>query len=89
MKIRRAIGKLSGLLAIVISLAILQPPPASAFEPVFDIRAKNGTAVIGDPFQKLAGVMDPENSVRVGVELRSGLWIGYSSQHGLAIVFDY
>ncbi len=89
MKIRRTIGKLLGLLAIAFCLAILQPPLASAFEPVLDIRAKDGTAVIGDPFQKLAGAMDPENSVRIGVELRSGLWAGYDSRHGLAMVLDF
>jgi hypothetical protein len=89
MKIRRTIVKLSGLLALAISLSTLQPPPASAFEPVFEIRAKNGTAVVGAPFQRLAGVMDPDNSVRIGLELRSGLWIGYSSQHGLATVYEY
>jgi hypothetical protein len=83
------IGKFSVVATIIMMLVSSQPRPASAFEPVYEIRAKNGTDVIGDRFQKVAGALDPENFVRIGVELGSDLWIGYDSEHGLAMVLDF
>ena len=54
-------GKLSAITAILIFLTALQPLSASALEPVFKIRAKDGHTIVGAPFQMLSGVMDPEN----------------------------
>jgi hypothetical protein len=83
------IGKLSAITAMFIILTVLQPLSASALEPVFQIRAKNGHTIVGDPLQRLSGVLDPENSVRIGVELGPGLWAGYDSTHGLAMVLEF
>jgi hypothetical protein len=83
------IGKLSAVAIAVMMLVSWQPKTASAFEPVYEIRAKNGTDLVGGPLQRLVAVLDPHNSVRVGVEMRPDLWIGYSSRHGLAMVFDF
>lgn len=89
MNAEHIIGKLSVLVTIIVVLVVFYPRPASAVEPVFEIRAKNGTAVAGYPAQRLVGALDPDNSVRIGVELGSGLWIGYTSRHGLAMVFEF
>ena len=82
-------GKLSAITAMLIFLTVLQPLSASAFEPVFEMRAKDGHTIVGAPFQMLSGVMDPENTVRIGVELMPGLRAGYDSEHGLAMVFEF
>lgn len=78
-----AIGKLYALTTMLMCLTVLQPLSVSALEPVFEIRAKDGHTVVGVPLQKLSGVLNPENSVRIGAELRPGLMIGFASEHGL------
>jgi hypothetical protein len=83
------IGKLSAITAMLIFLTVLQPLSASALEPVFEIRAKDGHTIVGAPFQRLSSVLDAENTVRIGVELRPGLRAGYDSEHGLAMVFEF
>jgi hypothetical protein len=81
--------KLSAITALLIFLTVLQPLSASALEPVFEMKAKDGHTIVGAPFQRLSGVLDPENTVRIGVELMPGLWAGYGSEHGLAMVFEF
>jgi hypothetical protein len=82
-------GKLSTITALLIFLTVLQPLSASALEPVFEMRAKDGHTIVGSPFQRLSGVLDHENTVRIGVELMPGLRVGYDSEHGLAMVFEF
>ena len=82
-------GKLSAITAILIFLTALQPLSASALEPVFKIRAKDGHTIVGAPFQMLSGVMDPENTVRMGIELRPGMIIGFHSKHGFGLVLEF
>ncbi|MGO9567245.1 MAG: hypothetical protein ACLP5H_06880 [Desulfomonilaceae bacterium] len=86
---RSMIGKLSAMTATLLFLTVLQPLSVSALEPVFEIRAKDGHTVVGDPLQRLSDVLDAENSVRIGVELRPGLRAGIDSEHGLALVFEF
>jgi hypothetical protein len=83
------IGKLSAMTAMLIFLNFLQPLSSSALETVFEIRAKDGHTIVGDPFQRLTGVLDPENFVRIGVELRPGLRAGFDSKHGLGLVLEF
>jgi hypothetical protein len=83
------IGRLSALVIAVAMLVFLQPRQVSAFELVYEIRATNGTELAGDRLQRLAGVLDPDNSVRVGIELRPDLWLGYSSRDGVTMVLDF
>ena len=84
-----AIRKLSATTAMLIFLTVLQPLSAFALEPVFEVRAKDGHTVVGDPLQKLSGVLNPENSVRLGVELRPGLNIGFASEQGLGMILQF
>ncbi len=83
------IGKLFVIATILLLLAALQPPSASALESVFEIRAKNGHTIVGGSFPRLFGVLNPENSLRIGVELRPGLMIGFESEHGLGMIFQF
>jgi hypothetical protein len=82
-------GKLSAITAILIFLTALQPLSASALEPVFEIRAKDGHTIGDAPFQKLSAGMDPENTVRMGFELRPGMMIGFNSKYGLGLVLEF
>ena len=82
-------GKLSAITAILIFLTALQPLSASALEPVFEIRARDGHTIVDAPFQKLSAVMDPENYVRMGIELRPGMTIGFNSKHGFGLVLEF
>ena len=89
MNTRYIIGKLSVLAATMMVLVAFQPITASGVEPVFEIRAKDGTAIVGDTTHRLAGAMDPENTVRVGFELRPGMMIGFNSKHGFGLLLEF
>lgn len=89
MNARYIIGKLSVLAAIMMVLVVFQPKTASAVEPVFEIRAKDGHTIVDAPFQRLSGAMDAENYVRMGIELRRGIRIGFDSKHGFGLVLDF
>ena len=89
MNARYLIGKLSVLATIMMVLVVFQPKTASGLEPVFEIRAKDGTAIVGETAHRLAGAMDPENSVRMGIELRPGMTIGFDSKHGFGMVLEF
>lgn len=73
----------------MIILAVLAPSPSFAFQPVFEIRTKHGTVADGTLTQKFADATDPENSLRIGIELKHGIWLGYDSAHGLAMVYEF
>jgi hypothetical protein len=83
------IGKFLAVAITIVMLVLSQPRLVSAFELVYEIRANNGTELLGDPLQRLVGTLDADNSVRVGVKVRPGLWIGYSSRDGLSMVLDF
>jgi hypothetical protein len=83
------IGKLSVLATIMMVLVLFQPSTASGIEPVFEIRAKDGTAIVGETARKLAGSMDPENTVRMGLELRPRMMIGFNSKHGFGLLLEF
>ena len=89
MNARCIIGKLSVLATIMMVLVVFQPTTASGIEPVFEIRAKDGTAIVGETAHRLAGAMDPENTVRMGFELRAGMMIGFNSKHGFGLVLEF
>lgn len=89
MNARYMIGKLLVLAAIMMVLVVFQPKTASGVEPVFEMRAKDGTAIVGEKAHRLAGVMDPENTVRMGIELRPGMIIGFHSKHGFGLVLEF
>jgi hypothetical protein len=76
-------------MAAILILGMLFDLPLFAWEPLFEIRTKGGTDIGSEPLQKLAGVMDSESSVRIGIELIPGITIGYDSVHGVAMVFEF
>jgi hypothetical protein len=89
MSARRIIGKMSAVAAVVTVLTALVAVPVAAWDTVFEIRAKDGTAIVGETTHRLAGAMDPENTVRMGFELRPGMMIGFNSKYGFGLVMEF
>ena len=72
--------------ALMFLLAIvLQPLTASAWETVFEIRDRHSYGMDDKRFEKNRALTIPSDSVRIGVELRPGLTIGFDSEHGLGM----
>jgi len=70
---------------LIATFAAASPPAASAWNMVFEIRANSGQPAPETNFQAL---MDPQNSVTIGVELM-GIRIGYDSRNGIAAVIEF
>jgi len=85
----RSIGKLTAIVTVATILTFFVALPASALDTVFEIRARNGPVGLDEPGSTLVRLMDPQNSVRVGVELRPGMLIGFDSKYGVGIIVEF